>query len=308
MLFSHTCYWPNLLGRSLDTKMKRILSSAFILCEYTLAAGIDVPKQINADCPTMGEANACGGDCESGNVACIIACEADNHCIAECTRGFADCMDWCPCYDKCFDGCPCEHDSVYCGNCQVDYLDEYAVCSDEAHETLYSCLNACPNFDIACDHKCTIDFDKQLKNCPCMENCPGGCPCSDYECPSKVAEQFVVMRTNGQPEQRKVRLDLSPPPTEIGVDWFDVDLKNSHEPRIGGCSMVLRNRVYIIGGRTHDETQHRQLMVNIENQAMVTLTDLAMNLNHPICATTDGNHVSNLSACCNSIVILSHST
>ena len=33
-----------------------------------------------------------------------------------------------------------------------------------------------------CESDCVAQFKGHTANCPCEENCPGGCPCDDYEC------------------------------------------------------------------------------------------------------------------------------
>ena len=33
-----------------------------------------------------------------------------------------------------------------------------------------------------CESDCVSQFKGHTANCPCEENCPGGCPCDDYDC------------------------------------------------------------------------------------------------------------------------------
>ena len=49
-------------------------------------------------------------------------------------------------------------------------------------DRLFSCIDKCDAFDYQCEHDCTIKFEDQLKLCPCMEECPNGCPCPFFDC------------------------------------------------------------------------------------------------------------------------------
>ena len=90
----------------------------------------------------------------------------------------------------------------------------------------------------------------------------------------------------------KVTMNLSKP--QIQVDSFDAALLgDGYEDRRGACSLVLRDRVYVLGGQGNAEppTSHRQLMIRIDNQTLETLDDLPFTLNRPLCTKISGNEV-----------------
>ena len=58
---------------------------------------------------------------------------------------------------------------------------------------LSQCLNDCGE-DSACRSACNRDYSDSINNCPCEENCPFGCPCSEYDCPSwENASSLLVL-------------------------------------------------------------------------------------------------------------------
>ena len=87
-------------------------------------------------------------------------------------------------------------------------------------------------------------------------------------------------------------MNLSKP--QIQVDSFDTVLVgDGYDDRRGACSMVLRDRVYVLGGQGNAEppTSHRQLMIRIDNQTIEILDDISFTLNRPLCTTLSGNEV-----------------
>ena len=38
----------------------------------------------------------------------------------------------------------------------------------------------------SCIIACSTDYENGLKDCPCMEGCPGGCPCENWDCTLQV--------------------------------------------------------------------------------------------------------------------------
>ena len=68
-------------------------------------------------------------------------------------------------------------------SCDKDSNPDADSCKNEASSILSQCLNDCGE-DSACRSACNRDYSEQVNNCPCEENCPFGCPCPDYNCPS----------------------------------------------------------------------------------------------------------------------------
>ena len=58
----------------------------------------------------------------------------------------------------------------------------------------------CEVGDEACFQNCAREYDKNLENCPCQEKCPTGCPCPDYQCPTRTTadlETWVLVLKGG---------------------------------------------------------------------------------------------------------------
>ena len=51
----------------------------------------------------------------------------------------------------------------------------------EVDQGLINCHKNC-GADIVCFEECFAIFKEEMKECPCMENCPLGCPCSGFVC------------------------------------------------------------------------------------------------------------------------------
>ena len=92
-----------------------------------------------------------------------------------------------------------------------------------------------------CLSDCNRIYDENYKDCPCQENCPGGCPCPNFECTfgqtALVLNSYygpnvpVIIDANGRFDSDLV--------TEFG------DETQAH----GSCSLTYRNRFYIFGGQ-----------------------------------------------------------
>ena len=176
---------------------------------------------------------------------------------------------------------------MYCSNCKDNHKLEYDRCSDTVHDGLYKCLQNCPSFELECHHQCSVDFEENLIGCPCMEKCPLGCPCPDYKCSSSQLD-FVVLRSLPS-EQVNRRVNINVGVSKLDVVQFETLLLNSHNHRQGSCSIILKNRVYILGGHfdsegTYDES-YRQLMVHNDNQQIITLNDLPFQLHYGLCSS-----------------------
>ena len=109
---------------------------------------------------------------------CIASCE-DSRCQAICLENNQLAMDNCPCSTNCPNGCDgCQ--STFCGACDNPQANDvnYQVCVDKNSGFLDFCLKQCSN-DPTCHRTCYDEFESNLEDCPCMKNCPNGCPCED---------------------------------------------------------------------------------------------------------------------------------
>ena len=63
---------------------------------------------------------------------------------------------------------------------------DYAKCEEYMKANYTSCINICPPGDSTCLAACVEQYNENLNNCPCNENCPLGCPCPNYTCASST--------------------------------------------------------------------------------------------------------------------------
>ena len=75
-LFSEFKIKKRPLGQVSQLSKMKITASVF-----ALANGNHIQREINSECPSFDESSACANDCENANLACIIACENDTHCV-----------------------------------------------------------------------------------------------------------------------------------------------------------------------------------------------------------------------------------
>ena len=72
----------------------------------------------------------------------------------------------------------------------------------------------CPSQDDGCFRDCGRELANDLQDCPCQENCPGGCPCPSYNCPSPI----LVLNTNS-PENTPMIIDGRGNQQPIGLTY-----------------------------------------------------------------------------------------
>ena len=67
----------------------------------------------------------------------------------------------------------------------IDDNDDFHRCEDGLAEELSKCFDSCGGIS-SCIIACSTDYENGLKECPCMEGCPGGCPCENWDCTVQV--------------------------------------------------------------------------------------------------------------------------
>ena len=70
----------------------------------------------------------------------------------------------------------------------IDANDDWHKCEDRLSLELGKCFEGCGT-DSSCLIQCTKDFEIALNDCPCMEGCPDGCPCPNWDCDAAVPSQ-----------------------------------------------------------------------------------------------------------------------
>ena len=75
--------------------------------------------------------------------------------------------------------------------------EDWNTCLNENSWVAGRCIHAC-NGDRDCDADCSDQFWYRQRECPCEENCIGGCPCPYYSCTETTASPDVTT-TPSQP-------------------------------------------------------------------------------------------------------------
>merc|ERR1712131_12458 len=159
--------------------IKRFLFSLFV--SHVTHAYESYKPKLNENCVDDIIGKICNEQCVGILVQCTIGCESDSVCISNCAREEAKCIDSCPCHTECYDGCDgCDH--YLCNQCEdVEANEDFHRCEDTLANELAQCLAACGGSS-SCIIGCSSNYETDLKNCPCMEGCPQGCPCAEYDC------------------------------------------------------------------------------------------------------------------------------
>jgi len=177
------------MGRSHSTRAmqtrQRDFSMIFVFFWAAAVAYAGEPTPYyNENCPVPELSQQCQSICSEGLADCALACGNDEACRSQCIRKFDDCLNECPCYAKCFEGCD---------NCQNPVCDQ--SCSDPDNSTASlqckhfvnmrykECANTCDiDGTSECFDNCESSRAENMANCPCMQNCPNGCPCENWAC------------------------------------------------------------------------------------------------------------------------------
>ena len=83
--------------------------------------------------------------------------------------------------------CRMQHFFIYF-KCTIDDIDDFHRCEDSLSIELRKCFEACGAVS-ACIVECSAKYEEALNECPCMEGCPGGCPCPGWDCEAPIINQ-----------------------------------------------------------------------------------------------------------------------
>jgi len=206
-------------------------------------AGLGFLNAQELDCPSSDAFDACQAFNSNVFEECMDACE-DSRCQAICLETNMLAMEDCPCASNCPNGCDgCQ--SMFCGTCVDPEFDDvnYKVCVDKNSGDLDFCLKRCSN-DVSCHRSCYNDFESNLEDCPCMKNCPSGCPCED----SSKCERYLQVISD---------LELDRVNYLIGSEGAFLDQRyySTPEPRVGSNGYLykaghamLKGQLYLFGG------------------------------------------------------------
>ena len=117
--------------------------------------------------------------------------------------------------------------------------------------------------------QCTRDYAEGIENCPCNSNCPNGCPCPDFVCPSiswiltlTSKDWFATMNCDfiessgllvAQLKTILVNLEQQAP-IIIEGDLESKLINFAFEPETeaeDSCSVIWQNQMYVFGGWTY---------------------------------------------------------
>ena len=171
-------------------------------------------------------AHECVDYCSVEEVSCLAECESDTSCVFDCIIETATCTYNCPCYDGCPLGCQgtvnllkcfqivrqirpkkvinwnwpfqgCTSDFCTCRDLTTD--PDFIACERQFQIEYLTCIDDCSHDDVRCLAACSREYDDSLKDCPCQENCPTGCPCPDYVCDEPATTTNPVPNTTTTP-------------------------------------------------------------------------------------------------------------
>ena len=77
--------------------------------------------------------------------------------------------------------------------CTIDDIDDFHRCEDSLSIELGKCFEACGAVS-SCIVECSAKYEEALNECPCMEGCPGGCPCPGWDCEAPIINQVCCFQ------------------------------------------------------------------------------------------------------------------
>ena len=77
----------------------------------------------------------------------------------------------------------------------VDSNPDFVACKAEFQQVFLTCIENCAENDYACLSQCNREYDSNMRDCPCQENCPDGCPCPSYSCPETTTQISTTTTT-----------------------------------------------------------------------------------------------------------------
>ena len=179
-----------------------------------------------------------------------------------------------------------------------------------------NCVNSCNN-DSICSAVCNRQYDENIKNCPCNEGCPLGCPCPIYLCPKSIEILVLVVNI-----ESKKTSNYRPPKKVIwskaggreGTDALLTDFKGSNNQidwsndmdasAYGLCSFIFKDQIYFLGQvffnfylfiaetqeNTHERSTNpantRNQISRVENNSLKRVGSLNTEMSGATCTTT----------------------
>ena len=228
--------------------------------------------------------------CDVDLLQCRNQCHGDSYCLVGCTKQAIDCFNLCPCFAECPNGCfDCQNQVYACYDAENN--PDFLVCENYYHNLYSKCVVSCAVGDNECFQKCVRQYAENMKECPCEENCPTGCLCLTYQCPTvssttteatttaPSSDWILILNTmsssripliiNGLGESKEVSFTLDTN-TEVGAS----------------CSIVWKSKMYIFGGSNYK----RQISL-VEGCKLSTVGQLDFDMVFGACASRNDEQV-----------------
>ena len=172
------------------------------------------------------------------------------------------------------------------------------------------CVVLCEVGDNACFQTCAREYAENLKNCPCQENCPTGCPCPDYQCPATTTGPSTTTTALATTSTSATTTTTTETTTSANLNTWILVLNtrySSNKPLIidgkgrsketeftygsetevhGSCSIIWQGAMYIFGGYTY----RRQISV-VDQCRLTKIGTLPFNMNFGACAQRNNQDV-----------------
>lgn len=225
----------------------------------------------HCDDDDLGE--ACVQYCSTVNDECLDKCSGNRNCIEYCNSNKTKCINSCPCHGECADGCA-DCDSSFCQCVDPELNADFIKCERHFTDVYLECAFGCGS-DLSCNSECARQFNVNIKQCPCQEKCPAGCPCPEYDCEmgdlSTTAAASTttqsITTTRSTTTTSKLTTSTTVANSRILVVWYsgsyppsnavltnnygDVTTIQWHQEREATtaslCSLTFQNEFYILG-------------------------------------------------------------
>ena len=145
-------------------------------------------------------------------------------------------------------------DRVKLSNCLTGFITKPKLFLES------ECVLQCAAGDNACLQNCAREYADDLRNCPCQENCPTGCPCPDYQCPATTTaltsstitsttttptDTWILVLNTYSSYNVPLIIDGRGQSKEIGFNYGSgTEVENS-------CSIVWRGQMVVFGGKNY---------------------------------------------------------
>ena len=194
------------------------------------------------ECADFEQGVQCGRSCQATEASCSAACETPE-CEWGCLSELDKCIAGCPCGTECPDGCAdCPTGGQYCQCGEPNENPDYLFCQRAVEAQYNRCVYNCAIGDTICFADCNRAYSDDHSKCPCMENCPNGCPCDDvsleYQCPDGHKFNTVAIM-----HKKDLAILTHPSGRTEPMDLTYGEGVNPHY--YGGPSVVFRNQMYM---------------------------------------------------------------